>query len=151
MKTIRQSIFETNSSSTHSLTISRGLCDGLTEEWLPNDYGFITVPTGDFGWEEEYYYDAPTKAGYLSIYARDWACGKESEFRQILYDVIAEQTECQNIVFEADDNEGSFSNGYIDHQSVEDNDLDYLFEDPELIRDFIFNKRSVLKTDNDNH
>lgn len=58
---------------------------------------------------------------------------------------------CKDIIFNfsSDFNHSNWS--YIDHQSVDDNDYRYLFEDPEQLRQFIFNPNSVLITDNDNH
>jgi hypothetical protein len=52
--------------------------------------------------------------------------------------------------FDIDTNDYSFNNGYIDHQSVEDKDLHYLFKDPMLLKAFIFGKGGLVHTDNDN-
>ena len=140
---IRESVFETNSSSTHSLSISS--VGGLYQTLRHSD-GIISVPLGfyEFGWEQETYYDAESKLAYLLIYVRDWSNGKQKEFFEILKEVVEKQTGCTLI-----DNENE--DGYIDHQSVEDCDLHYMFHEPELIRQFIFNPNSYLETDNDNH
>lgn len=61
MKQIRQSAFETNSSSSHSITISYG---DYTPDKLYVENGVLEIYTGEFGWEHEDYYDAATKAAY---------------------------------------------------------------------------------------
>ena len=144
---IRKSVFETNSSSTHSLSISD--IGGLYQTLRHSD-GIISVPLGfyEFGWEQETYYDAESKLAYMMIYARDWSKGKEKEFFEILKEIVEKQTGC---ILINDESEGGYDNGYIDHQSVEDCDLHYMFYEPELIRQFIFNPNSYLETDNDNH
>lgn len=167
MKQIRQGVFETNSSSTHSITIAKD-GEGLMQSWIPDDNGNITVVNDDFGWEEADYTDPSIKASYLSIYVRDWIRTKDhnkngskivdietrNKFKQILIDVIQTQTGAKNVELAwGEEGMGGYYgfNGYIDHQSVENRDYDYLFEDPELIRQFIFNSNSVLHTGNDNH
>ena len=48
-KQIRQGVFETNSSSTHSMCIHPG------NKYVPN-MSKLKIETGEFGWEEETYY-----------------------------------------------------------------------------------------------
>lgn len=63
MQQIRKSVFETNSSSTHSISISS---HGDIELVTPDDEGNINVDIGQFGWEEEIHSDFATKASYLA-------------------------------------------------------------------------------------
>jgi len=56
---IRKGVFETNSSSTHAIAISKQSDAHFVKE------GFIKVSTDDFGWEEECYSDIQTKLSYL--------------------------------------------------------------------------------------
>ena len=59
MKTvIRHSVFETNSSSTHTICINKDF------KW-PLKENSIEFGTGEFGWEFENYYDIWSKAEYL--------------------------------------------------------------------------------------
>ena len=69
---IRKGVFETNSSSSHSLTISDGEIVGqpsvsLVKNIRNGDY-YIIVSGGDFGWAEEDFYDTDTKLSYLFTY-----------------------------------------------------------------------------------
>jgi hypothetical protein len=147
----RQAVFETNSSSTHSLSISSSSTDLL--DTLPlNEQGEVVLNGGQFGWEVEDYSDAGTKASYAAIYVSEWSGEKSAEFKEVLDTVIKQQTGCSNVVYDlSTDWSHPRETSYIDHQSVEGGQLDYLFEDPELLRQFIFNPRSVLHTVNDNY
>jgi hypothetical protein len=152
MKQIRHSVFETNSSSTHSISISEEV--NTLDSLLIDNSGVATISGQEFGWEEETYSDAESKAAYAMIYAHEWAGDDKERYITILTDVIKQQTGAKEVVFNFS---GGWSSedgkpwGYIDHQSVEDRDLDYLFEEPGKLRNFIFNPASILHTDNDNH
>ncbi len=63
MQQIRKSVFETNSSSTHSISIDS---HGDIELITPDDDGYIYIDIGQFGWEEETHHDFATKASYLA-------------------------------------------------------------------------------------
>lgn len=151
---IREKVFETNSSSCHSISLADMTSKQvLLDTIYPDEDGNVVLEGGKFGWEIAKYNDARSKASYAMVYALDWAGDRSTEFQEILKTVIKEHTGANEVQFRAIgvnyDNTPDF--GYIDHQSVEDRDLDYLFEDPELLRNFIFNKNSILYTDNDNH
>lgn len=69
MKQVRNSMFETNSSSTHSVALRKPnmeskLTGSLTEYIDPAD-NYIHVPFGEFGWGYDEYEDAFTKLQYL--------------------------------------------------------------------------------------
>jgi len=130
----RLNIFETNSSSTHSICIADG---PLCTQFLPD-----LVYTGDFGWEVEDYYDYEIKASYLLTYAGIYGSKDDVE---ILKKIIEEHTGGP-VEFSID------KEHYIDHQSLEV--AGNLFAHPdreELIAKYLFCKDSYLHTDNDNH
>lgn len=152
----RSSVFETNSSSTHSISIAYSNSpDDLMDILLPDSEGNIVLNGGEFGWSEEYFYDAQTKASYLAVYCAEWCGDRKDEFFAILFDVIKKQTGCNQVILNftceysySDKDSKNWS--YIDHQSAESQDYHYLFDDPEQIRQFVFNPKSVLETGNDN-
>lgn len=149
MQQIRHAVFETNSSSTHSISISRNM---KTLDFLPVEDGVVTIYGMEFGWDEDEFWDAPTKASYAMLYAHEWSTG--DAHIHILTDVIKAQTGCTEVIYAYDDGtpeKDEYPWGYIDHQSAEDGRLDYLFADTETLRLFIFNPDSMLRTDNDNH
>lgn len=147
-RVIRQGVFETNSSSSHSICIARiGTLDATLHV---DEDGVCNVFTGEFGWEVCEYTDAPTKAAYCLTYAK--GCGNDSKENKsdlsMLESVIMKQTGAKSVVFvEGDDS--YYKWGYIDHQS--DAVCYDAFKDEETLSNFIFNSYSTLMTDNDNH
>lgn len=139
---IRKGMFETNSSSSHSFTIEKGV---LSEGVLTTIDGTCVIFPGEFGWEIEEFNDATTKASYCLTYAKN----KESEeYLEMLRKVIKEQMNGLEVKFVS-----GFSSfwpwGYIDHQSF--HKVEEIFKSEDNLRNFIFNPKSVLRTDNDNH
>lgn len=147
----RNGVFETNSSSTHSITISAINSNDILDVLSLNEDGNVVLNGGEFGWEYENYSDAETKASYMAIYASEWSGEKREEHIEIIKSVIKDQTGCNDVIFNFSSDYNGTNWSYIDHQSVEDRDYDYLFESPNQLKDFIFNKNSTLYTDNDNH
>jgi len=143
---IRQEMFEGNSSSSHVVSINRLKPDDILSTMGLDEECNVVLKGGEFGWDRYHYYDAQHKASYLALYLKDWVSGfTKDEWTEIFESVIKEQTGCNAVIY--DMGKGS----YIDHQSVEDGQLDHLFKDPELIRSFIFSPTSYLMTDNDNY
>jgi len=134
---IRKSVFETNSSSTHSISIESGDVKLYSNI---NHNGIIVLSGGQFGWEEETYNDPMTKANYC---AQDWF--EDNQKMEMLVEVIKNHTLADEVIFDLE----SLNDGFVDHQSsgtsIE------AFDSHEKLRDFIFNWDSVLTTDNDNH
>ena len=136
MKKIRHSVFETNSSSTHSLSIApeRG---GIKWDTLhPDEAGFIQIYEGEFGWEWETFHDPNSKASYAMTYAKG-----NVELLGMLTQVISEH--CNAPVNLNIDN-----SGYIDHQSHDV--AGDAFVDKDTLKRFIFDSTSYVKTGNDN-
>lgn len=147
---IRYGVFETNSSSCHSISIDKNNKNFTASDLYVDTNGYVTLTGGEFGWEQEEYFDALTKANYCAqdIYKYDWGTDSyllDEYKKNMLIDVIKEQTGCDDVVFDLD----SLRGGYIDHQS---HGTSYkAFENKETLRNFIFNSNSYLETDNDNH
>jgi hypothetical protein len=151
MKKIRNAVFETNSSSTHSISVSEVNSDELMDNIMfMNEDDNVVVNPGQFGWEQEVYNDSATKASYMLTYIKNYCGEREAEFEEMFKEVIKGQTGCNDVIFnESGDQYYAF--GYIDHQSSSGNAYHWVFEDKETLRQFIFNKESILETDNDNH
>lgn len=142
MKTIiRKNVFETNSSSTHSVSISNGT--DVYETIIPDSNGIITIYPREFGWGYEEYTDPETKLAYLLQYYTL----KGSDFIETVKEVVIEHTGASDVVLGQQDDEW-WPDGYIDHQSTDC--LDGEIETTEDIRNFVFNPSSVLVIDNDN-
>lgn len=145
MKLIRKNVFETNSSSCHSLSVGSG---DVYEGFTPNADNLIVIPAMEFGWEEETYYDVESRLAYVWIYMRDYA-KERTEFLEMFQNVVCSHTGAACVTME--EGSDSWCNGYIDHQSVEDHDLDFLFDNEETLKNFLFGSGSSITTDNDNH
>jgi hypothetical protein len=135
---IRKSLFETNSSSTHSITIQEG-----------GDYtsighkGQIELTGGEFGWEWEVYRDPLTKANYCAVYA----AGDEYK-TEMLKEVISEHTGAEvKILAQKDDYDKGY-HSHIDHQSHDT--AEKAFASSDSLKNFIFGVNSTLYTGNDN-
>ena len=154
-KVKRNNIWETNSSSIHSLVVDKS---GLEESNLPiNKDGYIVAHYGSFGREKEIYSDQESKLSYLlsqcyylSRLSEEDKFGKfdygshdyyyESIVDAILnYDHRAKGIEIVGLEPE------------IDHQSIPyGGDMNLVnYWDEEDVQQFIFNKYISLKTDSD--
>ena len=143
---IRSAFFETNSSSTHSIVIARG----KAPDNLQVIAGVCQIYSGEFGWEEENYDDATTKASYCLTWLRSFSDERVRDKQDMLIRVIKRVTGAEVVEF-IPDSDGGW--GYIDHQSIEDGGgaLVPAWESEEKLTAFIFNPDSLLITDNDNH
>lgn len=131
----RDGVFETNSSSTHSISISP--IDVISDKSLvPDENGVITIYGGEFGWEYETYHGAAAKASYC--YADNY---ENSSRLEMLVRVITIVTGAKEVVFDPDP-------GYVDHQSC--GTSNEAFESDEALSRFIFNHDSWVETGNDN-
>ena len=165
MKQIRKNTFETNSSSTHSVSICNKVEPQKYDTTLDYDPGDNKVHCrfGEFGWEQDAFRDAQTKLNYLVTMIAQfeglsiWCSAPwdeytlnerlmESEDFQKLNDIIEYEYRCRLWV--------DSSQGYIDHQSYEYYNCiqDFLNDwGIDSMEDFIFNSKVILHTDNDNH
>lgn len=142
-KTIRQSCFETNSSSMHSISIGEGK---LNDTISLNPDGTITLIGGEFGWGYESHNDAYTKANYLAVDAFE-----SEELLERLKRIIMEHTGATEVIIDFTTHDWSArNNSYIDHQSNGTGN-DVLRGTDDEIKQFLFCTDSDLIIDNDNH
>jgi len=143
-------VFETNSSSTHSICITPG--DFKPDTFYRTDNGILRLLPGEFGWEQESYRDPWSKASYCLTYVKtggDPDGSREAMLREVLEEETGAKVEF--VPFESDPFTSEW--GYIDRQShIRCGDAcGEAFESKESLRAFIFNPNSILVTDNDNH
>ena len=166
--TIRKNFPETNSSSSHSVSISLSGKYYKPEEWNIEiqDDGTIFIPdsTDDFGWEFRKYNDVLTKIQYISsiYYVKE-----NPKKLKILKDVIKSFTGAKKVIFEfeknfekeyryrlEEKNEKMRSKDIVDFGSEIDHGSNSIFsqilESKNKIKDFIFNPSSWLFLGNDN-
>jgi hypothetical protein len=132
----RIDIFETNSSSSHSVSFNPWKSGKDGNNFIPDENGNVYVTGADFGWEWASYNDSVTKANYyLERYKT------EPDRLELLKKVIEDYTGFNVIINEN-------TNGYIDHQSFDT--LELPADDPEALKDWLFNPDNWLYTGNDN-
>lgn len=161
-KQIRYGVFETNSSSMHSLTIYSRSCHYYTTSFeIENNY--VVVRPGEFGWGYDEFSSPSVKLEYavlLALSSVEYSITSEEEFYeseefQMLNDLIKYTTPYDGIIlkdfnFKYDEKWSSFDHeGYIDHQSKMPLNM-FLSEYGIDLEDFIFGD-NVLIIDNDNH
>lgn len=145
----REAVFETNSSSTHSLSIKGG---GYTPDppFLRRD---VELTAGEFGWGPERHTDTRTKASYILTAIMNMN-PEEDEGREGYLDMLRRVilVQARSLTLKGctpPDSYGGTGWGHIDHQS-EDVAFEALASETAL-RDFLFNPASVLIIDHDNH
>jgi hypothetical protein len=133
-KLIRKGVFETNSSSSHSIAIASEDKQFVLDTIYPDQHGTIIIRGEEFGWEWFKHNDAGTKAAYA---AQQFAY--DNNALETLEYVIKEQTGAERVIFEG------LNDGYIDHDSH-----GILGKSAYELKNFIFNKNSWLFGGNDN-
>lgn len=146
---IRYNVFETNSSSVHTVCINKAFA-------YPISLKAIHFGTGDFGWEFAKYVDLSDKTAYLHeaiiCVANDKDKYEElkSEFTKLLHDVGVEEVTWETITWKENDYPDYQSHGYIDHGYELSEVIDVMLKDPSILYGFLFNDTSCVYTGNDN-
>src|SRR4051794_35085386 len=101
MKTkIRRGVFETNSSSCHSISIASGA--EVNDTLYVNEEGVCDIHPGEFGWGYEQSRDASSKAAYALTWAmtcEEYAVGNKEESLALLEAVVKQVIGCQFVRF----------------------------------------------------
>lgn len=148
MKIIRKSVFETNSSSTHVISITKH-----------NNYNIpkhINFKFGEFDWEYETYKDMESKASYLYTMTEyfDGEYIKEFNKRELYLKKIKEYLDEEGITYTFEDRKvneyGWDDNGHIDHGAYSPEIIEGILESKEKFFRYLFDDRSYITTGNDN-
>jgi len=156
MKQIRRNLFETNSSSTHAITIANNSDDDFKNN-LPK---VLELELGEFGWEFDRYQTTFERASYLftAIVYNGWV----EEYMPKLVDTLKKwgvevrYPELKKIesgyrpgdfYFEPVEGRGYF---YIDHGFELKDFVEKLFSDETLLMNYLFSPESFVSTGNDN-
>lgn len=145
---IRNNVFETNSSSVHTLSIAKS---GLEPSHLPVDKeGYILTDYGEYGKDHRYYSTQEEKLSYLitcCYYLNSWDKDLEDNYEfQTIEKTVCDYTGAKGIKVLGKKEPA------IDHQSQPEDGWNMNVVnayDDEQVRDFIFNKYISLKTDCD--
>lgn len=125
---IRERVFETNSSSTHSICIPEDFSAELLDVLTPDEDGILRIYGEDF---ESYgtCNSALSKTNYLAIYAKN-----SNELQNNLKEALKKQTGCDDVEFDVSDDY------YLDAYE----DFQWVFESSDVLISFIFNKEADI-------
>jgi hypothetical protein len=156
MKQIRNSVFETNSSSTHSISIS-----GSSFMHIPKVPLFVSF--GEYGWGYDEYNDPEDKLSYILTAAQYYT--NEYDWKKKNYDAIFDskwvkwiremvRDYCGQEIEISLNEDTYYPTGYIDHQSTDT--LDQFWTDDEKqfkenMKQIVFNMAYTVVIDNDNN
>lgn len=133
MRQIRNNVFETNSSSTHSICVAK-----TSDLEIPEK---ITFSFGEFGWEYGKLSNIDEKASYL--YTGLIANGRDDDMEKIV-NILS------NAGIEVICEDPSHDNGYIDHCGELYSFLNGMVNHQQQLYQFLFSPLSYILTGNDN-
>lgn len=138
----RNNTFETNSSSTHSITVSN------KNDW---DYELpITVKPawyGEYGWEFDTWYSIEDKLAYMirCLIAYDY-----TEYTlQDKIKPIQERLKNLGIQFDLPTYE-EWKDGYVDHEDWYQEEMEEIYNDDNTLLNFLLSSYSYIEGGNDN-
>lgn len=142
MKTqIRNNVFETNSSSVHTISISNSSPQSIDN--------YIFFDRGEYGWEWEIYNSCQDKANYLYECMIDLFYHNnslEEKCDRIREELALYEVDCDFAKVNGD----NVFDGYVDHGSQNEELVNYLLDNPDKLIDYLFNDTSYIATGNDN-
>jgi len=150
-KQVRKSIFETNSSSTHSIVVGNNgedIYNGLPKE--------LDFRGGEFGWDHELYTDTQSKADYLftSLLYTETPLEYVERIKTILAkwnieatfeEIVEKRYDSGYVCYEVKD---KFC--YVDHGDGNEDLVKELCEDEAKLMNYLFSNGSYVETSNDN-
>lgn len=148
---IRHGVFETNSSSCHSISIARGA--KIYDTLDVNEDGYVVVTPGEYGWEERTYYDPQEKIDYVYTFIMgENDDSQRQHYLKMLEEVVTEHVGCKGVIYDTLDDKYC-PDGYVDHQSAiyEGGSCLEALKSKEALKELLFNPDSYVETDNDNH
>lgn len=166
MKQIRSGVFETNSSSTHSLVL-RDKSTPLSDSYLTvQDDGYVHVSFGEFGWGYDVLDSQEEKLSYLctmAAYSDNNMASNEDFYKtpdfMAINEAIQNRCDCNGVIVDTEISKyvgadgASWPNfdGYIDHQSVYTSLQSFLDGYDTTIEEVVFSFGAEIIIDNDNH
>ena len=142
MKQVRNGVFETNSSSVHSICIQKD--KNIT---LPNSIHFYI---GEYGWD----FDCVDTASYLytailSTYNKDEAEEKIKQIKTVL-DKHSMSYDFEEPMYYSGEYGSWLKNGYVDHDYCARHFIEAVLNDEDLLLRCLFGTDSCVYTGNDN-
>lgn len=145
MKTIRPNVFETNSSSAHTISFP---CASACENLTPEPQTITAYGDGEYGWGYEILTEPRELLDYWLVAVKDTGTDYSEEKRKAVIDYFF----TKQIELEIPESISKVT-GYIDHQSVDSECrvLAGFIDNPEALFKFVFCPDTKIIIDNDNH
>jgi len=137
---IRHNVFETNSSSTHSIVITRSNENLSIPKTMKANFG-------EFGWECATYADPEDKLSYL--YTGIKGCYYDEPENEL--NRLKSMMKNFGIEVEWQENSGDFwEHGYVDHAGELNEFIEAVLSTDDTLKRFLFSDDSYILTGNDN-
>lgn len=136
MISVRCNVFETNSSSTHSMAIPQKIAE------VPYHVNFSL---GEYGWET----GSPDPASYLWTAICYIHSDNIEKYKKKLSEICDKYGVAEDYQMPEYDKDGYMEYGYIDHGDELNSFIDMLFEDDDKLARFIFGGLVFTGNDND--
>jgi len=141
-QSIRRNVFETNSSSTHSLCVTKNNILDQKQESL-------NFSIGEFGWEHDTLRSSFEKASYLYTAILINEKVELLDSVKVILENNNVEYEFEEPKYDGDDEYKYLKYGYIDHGNELDDFLGICNDEDKLMR-FLFSSESFILTGNDN-
>lgn len=150
-RVIRESVFETNSSSVHAICIA-------TDDNVKRFPKRVKFTFGDFGWRENIIDSVSEKASYLwtgicdgcNVDIATEAMGRIKEILEQRGINVTFDKWNKTLCYNENGIEYPNINGYVDHAGELYDLITELISDPDLLLSYLFDDRSYVHTGNDN-
>lgn len=142
---VRRSVFETNSSSTHSICITKSDID---KAHLPS---ILVFKHGEYGVEYDKLYSVEEKASYLYQIIWDLTYDNEDKRREYLNHIIIVLDRVGVICDFKTTKPNSWGNGYVDHADYAEEFLRAVMNDDDKLLRYLFSGESFVLTGGDNN
>lgn len=139
---IRRGTFETNSSSTHAICITKS---DVNKSSLPN---YVEFEHGEFGWEVAEYHGLHSKASYL-YQAICSCCYGDDDRKENMLNRISKVLYEHGITCTFEPDTSEWGDGYIDHGSETIDFVEAVLNDEDKLLRYLFGDSFVV-TGNDN-
>lgn len=151
---IRNSVFETNSSSTHSIVVDQTSNEEklarIEYDWNRKEgrtENTITFKTGEYDWDIDILKYPNSKLEYIFTYVMNLEDEKKKLYLDNIFNLLEKEGyKKENIIIKPFSGENDYGN--IDHQSL--GMLDKFLEDEEKLKNLIFHYGYYIIIDNDN-
>lgn len=138
---VRLGVFETNSSSTHSISIGT-----MEPNDIPNVEGNeINIHFGEYGWEWQTFSNVEDRMSYAATFAFNYGTDADID---LFSKVVLKATGARRINYKDYSDDKWYRRGHIDHQS--DDIAKEAFVSEEMLKQFLFAPDSEFATGNDN-